>query len=81
MSGSDISFQCPFCHEGLTVQCGEYPYVRSQLIVMFERCAGLPAGISVDDLIEAASEMADALLAATYVADAKRLIEQQAHYV
>jgi len=32
-----------------------------------------------DDLAEAASEMADTLLAASYVSDARRLVEQQAH--
>jgi hypothetical protein len=76
-----MCFQCPFCHEGQTVRCGEFPYVRSQLIVMFERCAGLPAGTSVYDLVDAAGEMADVLLAATYIADAQRLMERQTHHL
>jgi hypothetical protein len=80
MTASEMFFQCPFCREGRTVRCGEFPYVRSQLIVMFERCAGLPAGTSVDELAEAASEMADTLLAATYLSDARRLIELQTYH-
>ncbi len=79
MSASDLSFECPFCREGQTIRCGEFPYVRSQLIVMFEHCASLPRGLSQDELAEAASEVADELLAAAYVSDARRLIEQQLH--
>jgi hypothetical protein len=80
MTASQMSFQCPFCREERTVRCGEFPYVRSQLIVTFERCASLPAGTSVDELAEAASELAEKLLAATYLSDARRLIEQQTHH-
>jgi hypothetical protein len=76
MSASEMPFHCPFCQEQHTVRCGEFPYVRSQLLVTFEHCAGLPAHTSAEALAAAASELADALLAATYQSDARELVEQ-----
>ena len=74
-----MSLQCPFCREQQTIRGGEFPYVRSQLIVMFEQCAELPAATSAEELAEAASAMADVLLAATYRSDASKLMERQLH--
>ncbi len=73
-TGSELSFQCPFCRGRQTIRCGEFPYVRSQLIVRLECCDVLPGGISPDDLSEIANEIADALLAENVQAEVREVL-------
>jgi hypothetical protein len=74
MFSPEMSFDCPFCHHPATVRTGEFPYVRTQLVVFFERCSELPRHMSRDEVIAAADEMADELLAARSASTALALL-------
>jgi hypothetical protein len=64
MYGPDMSFVCPFCGSMREIRDGEFPYVRSQLLLMFELCRGVDAVTSADEIAAAADTLADDLLAA-----------------